>query len=43
MTARNRSTTARSGFGASDMTLIGHQYRRSVDFIPGGISTAVAR
>src|SRR5688572_1658442 len=34
MRVRNRSTVRPSGFGASDMQPIGHQYRLTVDFIP---------
>src|ERR671912_177296 len=34
MRARNRSAVRPSGFGASDMQPIGHQYRPTVDFIP---------
>src|SRR5262245_28782801 len=34
MTVRKRSTVPASGFGASDMQRIGHQYRPGVDFIP---------
>src|SRR4029077_12817538 len=34
MRVRNRSTVLPSGFGASNMRPIGHQYRPTVDFIP---------
>src|SRR5260221_11795447 len=34
MRVRNRSTVPPSGFGASDIQPIGHQYRPTVDFIP---------